>query len=127
MLEIAKKKQCIDIDFVQADATAIPYSNACFDASVISLALHDMPEQNAVAVLKEMSRVTKKNGQIIIADYNTPPNWLCHKIVSMWESKYYSNYLKVGINHFINKACLNQSNKNAVLLSSFQIIECINE
>ena len=86
-----------------------------------------MPEQNAVAVLKEMSRVTKKNGQIIIADYNTPPNWLCHTIVSMWESKYYSNYLKVGINHFINKAHLDQSNKNTVLLSSFQIIECINK
>ena len=125
MLELARKKQYDTIAFIQADATKIPYPNASFDASVISLALHDMPEQNAITVLKEMARVTKKGGQIIIADYNTPPNWLTNKIVSTWESRYYNNYLKVGINHFINNANLDLHSKNYVLLSSFQIIECI--
>jgi len=125
MLDIAKKKQRTDINFIQADATAIPFPDASFDVSVISLALHDMPEKNAIAVLKEMSRVTKKRGQIIIADYNTPPNWLCHKIVSTWESRYYRDYLRVGIGHFIKNANLDQHNKDYVLVSSFQIVECI--
>jgi len=89
MLKYAKKKvkPSYDLKFIYGDATKINYKSSVFDASSISFGLHDMPEQIAILILKEMIRTTKKNGQIIIVDYHKPKNqiiaWFGFRIVKL--------------------------------------------
>ncbi len=128
MLKYAYKKVKteFDIKFIQGDATKIDYADNTFDASSISLGLHDMPEDVAIKILNEMIRITKKGGQIIIADYNTPQNWLGYQLCKLWETKYYKHFIKVGIDYFLKKVGLSPISKDVIMFNNFQIIVCIN-
>ncbi|MBI4225901.1 methyltransferase domain-containing protein [Candidatus Roizmanbacteria bacterium] len=74
MLEQTKKKisSNLKLRFQQADGTNLPFKDNSFDASTISLGLHDTPYEIELLVLKEMKRATKKGGSILIVDYNEP-------------------------------------------------------
>lgn len=58
--------------FQLSDAANLPFEDHFFDYACISLALHEKSYDLALKVLKEASRVIKKNGQIIIIDYTAP-------------------------------------------------------
>jgi len=128
MLKRAQKKikPEYDIKFFQGDAIKTAYANDTFDASSISLGLHGMPEEVAIKILKEMIRVTKRNGQIIIADYNTPQNWLGYQFMKLWESRYYKHFIKVGIDYFLKKVGLSRVSRDVILFNNYQIIVCKN-
>lgn len=59
------------IDFVWADATALPFEDNSFDAATISYGLRNV--QNPKQALAEMFRVVKPGGRIVIAEFSTPP------------------------------------------------------
>ena len=128
MLKHARDKVSpkLDLTFIQGDAVKIGYPNDAFDASSISLGLHDMPEDVAIKILNEMIRVTKKDGQIIIADYNTPQNWLGHQFMKLWESQYYQHFLEVGIDHYLDQVELTPISKDVILFNNYQIVVCDN-
>jgi len=128
MLSHAQNKVTPDLDvkFIQGDAVKIGFPDGVFDASSISLGLHDMPEKVAIKILNGMIRVTKKGGQIIIADYNTPQNWLGHQFMKLWESQYYQHFLQVGIDHYLDAVGLTPTSKDVILLNNYQIITCEN-
>jgi len=72
----------IDIDTVEkdgnpkiilADAQKMPFKDEYFDVTSICLALHEKDQKLRECIIKEMERVTKKSGKIIIADYIVPP------------------------------------------------------
>lgn len=119
-----KIKPAYDLQFILGDAAKLDYPDNTFDASSVSLALHDMPEEIAVMILREMKRVVKSDGQIIIVDYNTPKNWWGHKIVGLWESKYYDHFMKVGLGRYLDRAELTPISKDTYLLGNFQMVEC---
>lgn len=65
------------IDFVHADATALPFEDNSFDAATISYGLRNVSDpQRAIA---EMTRVVKPGGRIVIAEFSRPTsdalNW----------------------------------------------------
>lgn len=63
------------IEFVQGDATALPFADKSFDAATISYGLRNV-EHPRVAIA-EMKRVVKPGGRIVIAEFSTPPPpWL---------------------------------------------------
>ena len=132
MLKYAKKKKkpFYKIKFICKDATEIPYQDSSFDVSSISFGLHDMPEEIAIKILKEMIRTTKKNGEIIIVDYYTPrkgfSSLLGHKIVKTWETKNYDHFRKVGLGHYLNQVNLKQFSKESHLIGNMQIVVCQN-
>ena len=75
MLKIAKKKKKYEnVKFEAADATNLPFEDRHFDVSCVSFALHDMPLAIREKSLKEMVRVTKPKGIIMIVDYALPKN-----------------------------------------------------
>ena len=129
MLKYARKKvkPNLDVKFIQGDAVKIGFPDDTFDASSISLGLHDMPEEIAIKILNEMIRVTKKGGQVIIADYNTPQNWHGHQFMKLWESQYYQHFLEVGINHYLDKVGLTPTSKDVILFNNYQVIVCDNK
>jgi demethylmenaquinone methyltransferase/2-methoxy-6-polyprenyl-1,4-benzoquinol methylase len=75
MLAIAKRSNRYpNARFLVADATKLPFKGNSFDASCIAFALHLMPSQVRERTLREMARVTKRNGTIIIVDMAMPRN-----------------------------------------------------
>lgn len=62
--------------WMQMDSTHLAFADNAFDISVISLALHHMPETVQAHLLGELCRVTRK--RVILIEPNTPvdPNWV---------------------------------------------------
>jgi ubiquinone/menaquinone biosynthesis C-methylase UbiE len=79
MLGLAGKYYSADGDLSSrltlADATGLPFKDEEFDFTSITMALHDKESASIDRILAEMKRVTRKNGSIILADYNTPLPW----------------------------------------------------
>ncbi|MCU1570659.1 MAG: bifunctional demethylmenaquinone methyltransferase/2-methoxy-6-polyprenyl,4-benzoquinol methylase [Naasia sp.] len=73
MLEVGRRRQAGNprITFVHADAQALPFGDAEFDAVTMSFGLRNV-EQPKVA-LAELFRVTKPGGRIVICEFSTPP------------------------------------------------------
>ena len=58
------------IAFVAGYATALPFADGSFDAVTISYGLRNV--QDTVGALKEMARVTRPGGRLVVAEFSTP-------------------------------------------------------
>ncbi len=72
MVKVATKKKQKNLSFEVADATKLPFKNDSFYCSSISLGFHEMPGRLRPKVLAEMRRVIKKEGVLIITDFDIP-------------------------------------------------------
>jgi len=74
MIEVGKLKHGTDplVEFVQADATKLPFAENSFDAVTMSFGLRNVVEPKKA--LAELYRVTKPGGRIVICEFSTPPN-----------------------------------------------------
>lgn len=73
MLEVGRQKHGSNmlVEFVQADATKLPFKDNEFDAVTMSFGLRNVVKpQKALA---ELFRVTKPGGRIVICEFSTPP------------------------------------------------------
>lgn len=70
MIEVGRKKHPT-IEFVEADAMALPFSAGEFDAVTISFGLRNI--ENPRKALKEMYRVLKPGGRLVVCEFSTPP------------------------------------------------------
>lgn len=55
---------------VAADATALPFNDAVFDAVSISFGLRNIVDHSAG--LQEMARVTRRGGRLVVCEFSTP-------------------------------------------------------
>ncbi len=69
MIEVGKKKHPT-IDFIEADAMALPFSANEFDAVTISFGLRNIKDPRKA--LKEMYRVLKPGGRIVVCEFSHP-------------------------------------------------------
>ena len=58
------------IAFIAGDATALPFADESFDAVTVSYGLRNV--QDAGGALREMARVTRPGGRLVIAEFSTP-------------------------------------------------------
>ena len=113
MLKEAQKKlnKNLNLKFRQADATHLPFRNNSFDAASISLGLHDMPHEIDLMVLKEIKRVVKKGGQILIVDYNETKKHLIAKLlfpaINLYETVNWKPFIKKGLESLLKEVNLN--------------------
>lgn len=77
------RKQYPTLDFVNADALRLPFPDESFDAVTISYGLRNV--EDTVAALKEMYRVTRRGGRLVINEFSTPTH--------RWFRKLYDDYL----------------------------------
>ena len=61
-----------DLPFTHADAMDLPFEDASFDVVTISFALRNVADP-AVA-LREMARVTRRGGRLVLCEFSTPTN-----------------------------------------------------
>ncbi|WP_326550837.1 class I SAM-dependent methyltransferase [Micromonospora sp. NBC_01813] len=70
MLDVARDRAAAlgrDIEIRQADATALPYADASFDAVVCTLALCSVADREGA--LAEMHRVLRPGGRLLLLDH----------------------------------------------------------
>lgn len=74
MIEVGKAKHGSNplIEFVQADATKLPFADNSFDAVTMSFGLRNVVQPEKA--LSELFRVTKQGGRIVICEFSTPPS-----------------------------------------------------
>jgi demethylmenaquinone methyltransferase/2-methoxy-6-polyprenyl-1,4-benzoquinol methylase len=68
MLEVAREKGVANT--VVADALQLPFENAAFDAVTVAFGLRNMADWDRA--LKEMARVLRNGGHILILDFSIP-------------------------------------------------------
>jgi demethylmenaquinone methyltransferase/2-methoxy-6-polyprenyl-1,4-benzoquinol methylase len=59
---------------VAADATRLPFGDEMFDAVTISFGLRNVVDH--AAALREMARVTRPGGRLVVCEFSTPTNGL---------------------------------------------------
>lgn len=69
MLEVGRKRRP-DMTFVQADVTNLPFSDSTFDAVTMSYGLRNVADYPKA--LRELYRVTKPGGRIVVLEFSTP-------------------------------------------------------
>ena len=72
--KIAREK--IDVHLHMALAQKLPYPNRCFDRVLSTLVLHHLSHDGKVAALREVARVLAPTGELHLADFGRPANWL---------------------------------------------------
>jgi demethylmenaquinone methyltransferase/2-methoxy-6-polyprenyl-1,4-benzoquinol methylase len=82
MVRVGKTRRP-DLAFVAGDATALPFADASFDAVTISFGLRNVAD--TVQALREMLRVTKPGGRLVVCEFSRP-TWAPWRAV-------YSTYL----------------------------------
>ncbi|MCL1801214.1 MAG: class I SAM-dependent methyltransferase [Promicromonosporaceae bacterium] len=71
MLEVGRQRHP-HLVFVAGNALALPFETASFDAATISFGLRNMPD--TAAVLRELARVVRPGGRLVIAEFSHPTN-----------------------------------------------------
>jgi demethylmenaquinone methyltransferase/2-methoxy-6-polyprenyl-1,4-benzoquinol methylase len=130
MLNVANKKNKYgNAKFEVADATNLPFGDNSFDVSCVSFGLHDMPLFIREKALKEMVRVTKPEGRIIIVDYALPKSkisrFLIYHFINLYEGKYYSNFIKSDLEPLLRKTGIEIKEELPVLLGAGKILKGI--
>ncbi len=82
MLRVGQQRRP-DLGFVAGDATQLPFADATFDATTISFGLRNIVDHQAA--LREMLRVTKPGGRLVVCEFSHP-TWAPWRTV-------YSEYL----------------------------------
>jgi demethylmenaquinone methyltransferase/2-methoxy-6-polyprenyl-1,4-benzoquinol methylase len=95
------KRAAAKAQFLEADATALPFEDAAFDVACISFALHEMPLTIRRRVLAEMARVTRADGTILVVDYGLPRRgawrWLTFHAVKLYERDSYAEFTRADL------------------------------
>ena len=130
MLKVAgKKNKYVSVKFEVADAANLPFENNSFDVSCASFALHDMLSIIREAALKEMVRVTKPKGMIVIVDYALPENKVCrfliYHFVKCYEGKYYLKFIKTDLEALLEKSGAKIQKEMPILLGAGRILKGI--
>lgn len=77
MLAVARKTAGKEKDggapFARMDARKMAFAGGTFDAACITLALHENAEADRLAMVREMVRVTRPGGHVLLVDYAAPP------------------------------------------------------
>jgi len=73
MLEVARQKvRMAQVEFLKANAEALPFEDASFDRVTASLAIHEMNRKGRENALAEMLRVLRPGGLLALADLRRP-------------------------------------------------------
>lgn len=113
MLSVAKQRQARDgvehVEFVRGDALKLPAADSSVDVLTISYGLRNLSDFEGG--LKEMLRVLKPGGRLLVLDFGVPDN-------TLWRFGYFQ-YLKWFVPVFGRLFC-GDSDTHAYILKSLQ-------
>ena len=75
MLAKAKERLGNSAQLIVTDAENTPFSDNHFDLIVASFVMHEMPPPTRSIVFKEMNRLVKREGHILLTDFHCESRW----------------------------------------------------
>lgn len=66
----------IEVRFDLGDATSLPYADSTYDRALCSLVFHHLLRPDKRSALSELRRVLRHGGELHIADWGKPQNWI---------------------------------------------------
>ena len=90
MLAVARRKLPEDktgvLDFVKGDVLALPYETGTFDAVTVAYGARNFADLNSG--LREMRRVLRPSGRLVIAELTTPHRWPMTWLFALYSKVY---------------------------------------
>ena len=74
-----------NLSFVEANATALPFADGEFDAVTISYGLRNIDDPKKA--LREMLRVTKPGGRLVVCEFSQPPSKLFNGLYRFYNDR----------------------------------------
>ena len=113
--------------WMEMDAIRLGFADHSFDVSMLSLALHHMPEPVQVDVLKELCRVTRR--RVVIIEPNVPvrPNWISTYVFVasiIDESEYMHEWVHQDLLQTCERAGLHVENLMSTTYGLHRILLC---
>ena len=84
MIEYARHRAPGNCTYVVGEAQALDAPDESFDVVVSSLAVHHIPAEERGAAVREMFRVLRPGGRLLIAEYRPPANPLLARLVTLF-------------------------------------------
>jgi ubiquinone/menaquinone biosynthesis C-methylase UbiE len=86
MMGLAKKKLGDSADLRLGDASEMPFDDGSFDLILSFLTLHEMPAEVRAPVMREMVRVARSEGRLLLIDYfpgrfKFPQGWFYRAVI----------------------------------------------
>ncbi len=106
MIEVARKNYP-NITFIQADATQLPFEDNTFDITTISFGIRNI--NNPIKALKEMYRVTKVGGKVVICEFSMPDNRAFKKLYKLYMKVVFKKVIRLFSDNFQAYSYLNES------------------
>jgi len=75
MIAEAQRKGPGSTAYICGSALDLPFENESFDGCLLSLALHEHPEDERQIMVREAVRVLRSNGILVVADYTPRRAW----------------------------------------------------
>lgn len=70
--------------FLIGDASNTPFKQGCFHKVFITYAIHEMPREMRLKVLREAKRILQRGGKVIVLDLDSPKNPLVRLFIALW-------------------------------------------
>lgn len=127
MLRVARRKDRRSrVGLVQADAVALPFEDGRFDVSCVSFALHEMPLNIREQVVREMARVTRPGGTVVVVDYGLPHGRVARKLVyhavRLYEHDTYAEFVRADLGALLRDAGIAVQNERPTVLGAVRIV-----
>lgn len=126
MLEQARRHEAIagkTVSFHELDATHLPFADDSFDTVTTSLMLCTVPEPTTT--LREMSRLTRPDGRIVILEHVRARNRLIagvQRFLSPWQQRRMGCHLDRATDALVNELGFPIELRRSRFLSIFQLI-----
>lgn len=128
MLDKARTKAArrgLALSLETMDARHLAFGDAAFDVVSISFALHDMPREVRVQVLREAARVCR--GRLVVLDYDLPRGtWLYGPwlwMIGLFESPYFRSFAREDPRVLFAEAGLPAPSRRPIVGAMFSVFE----
>lgn len=110
MLQIAEKKviwnELNNIELIKMDASNTTFKDNTFDVILISLVLHEIPNELAKKFLSEAKRILKPQGKLLVIEWEEPQGFFQRVLFSLIrksEPKGFEQFLKCDMKSYFEK------------------------
>ncbi|MDA0637407.1 methyltransferase domain-containing protein [Nonomuraea sp. MCN248] len=83
MIGYARGRAPGNCDYLVGEGQSLPFPDESFDAVVSSLAVHHIPEDARQAAIREMARVLRPDGRLLVAEYRPPARPLARRLAEL--------------------------------------------
>ncbi|MFI6787290.1 class I SAM-dependent methyltransferase [Nonomuraea sp. NPDC050383] len=83
MIDHARRRAPANCVYQTGEGQALPFSDGSFDLVVCSLAVHHMPVAARADAMREMFRVVRPGGRLLVAEFRPPANPLGARVADV--------------------------------------------